>query len=71
MKFSTAEFRVLCDFVEPHGQQVEAGESYHYVNHADNIGLLAYLKDTYVFASIPLGDLLKQVTLSQARAVMK
>ena len=69
MKFSTAEF--LRDFVEPHGQQVEAGESYHYVDHADDIGLLAYSKDTYVFVSIPLGDLLKQVTLSQARAVMK
>ena len=68
MKFSMAEF--LCNFVEPHGQQAEAGESYHYVDHANDIGLLAYSKDTYVFASIPLGDLLKQVTPSQAWAVM-
>ena len=69
MRFSTAEF--LSDFVEPCGQKVEGGECYHYVDHTDDIGLLAYSKDTYVFASIPLGDLLTQVTLSQARAIVK
>jgi hypothetical protein len=69
MKFSTAEF--LSDFVDPHGQQVQDGECYHYVDHTDDIGLLAYSKDTYVFASIPLKELLTQITLSQARVVMK
>ncbi len=69
MKFSTAEF--LGDFVEPGGQQVEDGECYHYIDHTDNFGLLAYLKDTYVFASVSLGDLLTQVTLSQAQVIMK
>jgi len=69
MKFSTAKF--LGDFVEAHGQQVQSGETYHYVDHTDNIGLLAYPKNTYVFASIPLRDLLTQVTVSQAQLVMK
>ena len=69
MKFSTAEF--LSDFVEPHGQQVETGETYHYVDHTDDVGILAYPKDTYVFASVPLRDLLTQVTVSQARVLVK
>ena len=68
-KTSTAQF--LSDFVEPHGQQVEIGECYHYVDHTDDIGLLAYSKATYVFADIPLRDLLTQITLSQARVVMR
>ena len=69
MKFSTADF--LSDFVEPHGQQVQSGECYHYVDHTDDVGLLGYSKDTYVFASIPLSDLLTQVTVAQARALLK
>ena len=69
MKFSTADF--LSDFVEPHGQQVQSGECYHYVDHTDNVGLLGYSKDTYVFASIPLSDLLTQVTVAQAHAIIK
>src|SRR6266540_3092573 len=48
-KFSTAEF--LNDFVEPHGQQVEIGECYHYVDHTDDIGLLNYPKDTYILTT--------------------
>ena len=68
-KSSTAQF--LSDFLDPYGQQVEVGESYHYVDHTDDIGLLAYPKDTYIFATIPLRDLLTQITLSQARIVMK
>jgi len=68
-KFSTAEF--LSDFVEPHGQQVQSGETYHYIDHTDDVGLLSYSKDTHVFASIPLGDLLTQVTVSQGRALLK
>ena len=70
-KFSTAEF--LSDFVEPHphGQQVQSGETYHYVDHTDDVGLLSYSKDTHVFASIPLRDLLIQVTVSQGQALIK
>ncbi len=68
-KFSTAEF--LSDFVDPDGLQVEHGECYHYVDHTDDIGLSAYSKDTYVFAHIPLQTLLTQITVSQARVVMK
>ncbi len=68
-KFSTAEF--LNDFVEPHGQQVESGECYHYVDHTDDIGLLNYPKDTYVFVGVPLEHLFTQITLSQARLIMK
>ena len=68
-KFSTAEFS--SDFVEPHGQQVESGECYHYVDHTDDIGLLNYPKDTYVFVGIPLEHLFTQITLSQARMIMK
>jgi hypothetical protein len=69
MKCSSAEF--LDDFVEPYGQQVQGGEQYLYVDHTDDIGLLAYLKETYVFSSVPLSDLLTQVSLSQARMLMK
>ncbi len=69
MRFSTAEF--LHDFVEPQGQQVQSDECYHYVDHTDDVELLAYSKDTYVFASIPLRDLLTQITVSQAQVVMK
>jgi hypothetical protein len=69
IKSSTAEF--LSDFVEPHGQQVEIGECYHFVDHTDDIGLLSYPKDTYVFADIPLRELLTQITVTQARVVMK
>jgi hypothetical protein len=69
MKFSTAEF--LRDFVEPHGQQVQTGETYDYVDHTDDVGLLSYSKDMYVFSNIPLRDLLTQVTVSQARVIMK
>jgi hypothetical protein len=68
-KSSTAQF--LSNFVESHGQQVEIGECYHYVDHTDDVGLLAYSKSTYVFADIPLRDLLTQITLSQARVVMR
>ena len=68
-KFSTAEF--LSDFVEPHGQQVESGECYHYVDYTDDIGLLNYPKDTYIFVCIPLERLFTQITLSQARLIMK
>jgi len=68
-KFSTAEF--LSDFVEPHGQQVESGECYHYVDHTDDIGLLNYPKDTYVFVGVPLEHLFTQITLLQARLIMK
>jgi hypothetical protein len=69
MKCSSAEF--LDDFVESYGQQVQGGEQYLYVDHTDDIGLLAYSKETYVFASVPLSDLLTQVSLSQARTLMK
>ena len=68
-KCSTAEF--LSDFVEAQGQQVHSGETYHFVDHTDDVGLLAYSKDTYVVASIPLTHLLTQVTVSQARALVK
>ena len=69
MKFSTAEF--LSPFIEPQGQPVQSGECYHYVDHTDDIGLLAYSKDIYVFASIPLKDLFTQITVLQARVIMK
>ena len=69
MKFSTAEF--LSPFIDPQGQQVQNGECYHFVDHSDDIGLLAYSGNTYVFASIPLKDLFTQVTVAQARTILK
>jgi hypothetical protein len=69
MKYSTSEF--LNDFVEPYGTQLEANETYYFVDHTDDVGLLAYSKDTYIFADIPLRDLLPQITVIQARNIMK
>ena len=59
------------EFVEPQGQQVKTGECYYFVDHTDDIGLLSYSKETYVITSIPLADLLTQVTVSQARSILK
>src|SRR6266540_4206524 len=42
-----------------------------HVDHTDNVGLLVYPKDTYIFASIPLRDFLTQVTILQAQLLMK
>ena len=69
MKFVTADF--LLPFVEPEGQQVQIGESYHFVDHTDDIGLLAYSGKTYVFASIPLKDLFPKITAPQGRNILK
>ena len=69
MKFSTAEF--LSPYIEPQGQPVQSGECYHYVDHTDDIGMLAYSKNIYVFASVPLKDLFTQITVLQARVILK